>query len=217
MLGLIEKDMRLTFARKQTLLIFFIMAVVMGISMDGSFIIEYLTMLAAIISIGTISFDEYDNGFAFLMTLPFDRKTYVREKYLFCLMMSAAAWCIGAVLYFIGNTVRRSGVNLMEELPMLIAFIPVMYLSSAIMIPVQLKYGSEKSRIALFILFGCIAVVIFGVKPFFSGTENPITGLIQTIENLSPAIVLLTVIAVCALASCVSYMLSIRIMEKKEF
>lgn len=217
MLGLIEKDMRLTFARKQTLLIFFIMAVVMGISMDGSFIIEYLTMLAAIISIGTISFDEYDNGFAFLMTLPFDRKTYVREKYLFCLMMSAAAWCIGAVLYFIGNTVRRSEVNLMEELPMLIAFIPVMYLSSAIMIPVQLKYGSEKSRIALFILFGCIAVVIFGVKPFFSGTENPITGLIQTIENLSPAIVLLTVIAVCALASCVSYMLSIRIMEKKEF
>lgn len=217
MLGLIEKDMRLTFARKQTLLIFFIMAVVMGISMDGSFIIEYLTMLAAIISIGTISFDEYDNGFAFLMTLPFDRKTYVREKYLFCLMMSAAAWCIGAVLYFIGNTVRRSEVNLMEELPMLIAFIPVMYLSSAIMIPVQLKYGSEKSRIALFILFGCIAVLIFGVKPFFSGTENPITGLIQTIENLSPAIVLLTVIAVCALASCVSYMLSIRIMEKKEF
>lgn len=217
MLGLIEKDMRLTFARKQTLLIFFIMALVMGISMGGSFIIEYLTMLAAIISIKTISFDEYDNGFAFLMTLPFDRKTYVREKYLFCLMMSAAAWCIGAILYFIGNTVRRSGVNLIEELPMLIAFIPVMYLSSAIMIPVQLKYGSERSRIVLFILFGCIAVLIFAAKDFFSGTETPITELIRTIDNLSPAVVLLAIIAVCALASGVSYMLSIRIMKKKEF
>ena len=217
MLGLIEKDMRLTFARKQTLLIFFVMALIMGISMDGSFTVGYLTMLAAIISIGTISFDEYDNGFAFLMTLPFDRKTYVREKYLFCLIMSAAAWCIGAVLYFIGNTVRRSGVNLIEELPMLIAFIPLMYLSSAIMIPLQLKYGSERSRTALFILFGCIAVLIFGAKTFFSSMENPITELIQTIENLSPTVILLTVIAVCALVSGVSYMLSIRIMKKKEF
>lgn len=217
MLGLIEKDLRLTFARKQTLLIFFIMALVMGISMDSSFTVGYLTMLAAIISIGTISFDEYDNGFAFLMTLPFDRKTYVREKYLFCLIMSTAAWCIGTVLYFIGNTVRRSGVNLIEELPMLIAFIPVMYLSSAIMLPMQLKYGSERSRIALLILFGCIAVLIFGAKIVFSGTENFITGLIHTIDNLSPTVVLLTVIIVCALASCVSYMISTRIMEKKEF
>ena len=217
MFGLIEKDLRLTFARKQTLLIFFIMALVMGISMDGSFIVGYHTMLAAVISIGTISYDEYDNGFAFLMTLPFGRKTYVREKYLFCLIMSTAAWCIGAVLYFIGNTVRRSGVNMVEELPMLIALIPVMYLSSALMIPIQLKYGSEKSRIALFILFGCIAVLIFGAKTFFSSMENPITELIQTIENLSPTVILLTVITVCALASGVSYMLSIRIMGKKEF
>ena len=217
MFGLIEKDLRLTFARKQTLLIFFIMALVMGISMDGSFIVGYLTMLAAVISIGTISYDEYDNGFAFLMTVPFGRKTYVREKYLFCLIMSTAAWCIGAVLYFIGNTVRRSGVNMVEELPMLIALIPVMYLSSALMIPIQLKYGSEKSRIALFILFGCIAVLIFGAKTFFSSMENPITELIQTIENLSPTVILLTVITVCALASGVSYMLSIRIMGKKEF
>ena len=217
MFGLIEKDLRLTFARKQTLLIFFIMALVMGISMDGSFIVGYLTMLAAVISIGTISYDEYDNGFAFLMTLPFGRKTYVREKYLFCLIMSTAAWCIGAVLYFIGNTIRRSGVNMVEELPMLIALIPVMYLSSALMIPIQLKYGSEKSRIALFILFGCIAVLIFGAKTFFSSMENPITELIQTIENLSPTVILLTVITVCALASGVSYMLSIRIMGKKEF
>ena len=217
MLGLIEKDLRLTFARKQTLLIFFVMALIMGISMDVSFIVGYLTMLAAVISIGTISYDEYDNGFAFLMTLPFDRKTYVREKYLFCLIMSAAAWCIGAVLYFIGSTVRHGGVNLIEELPMLIAFIPVMYLSSAIMIPVQLKYGSERSRIVLFILFGCIAVLIFAAKDFFSGTETPITELIRTIDNLSPAVVLLAIIAVCALASGVSYMLSIRIMKKKEF
>ena len=90
MRGLLEKDFRLTFIRKQTLLIFFIMAIVMGVSMDGSFLVGYLTMLASIVALGTISFDEFENGFPFIMTLPFDRKTYVREKYLFCFLMAAA-------------------------------------------------------------------------------------------------------------------------------
>ena len=87
MSGLIEKDLRLTLTRKQTLLIFLIMAFFMGASIDGAFIVSYLTMLGTIIAIGTITYDEYDNGYAFLMTLPFDRKTYVKDKYLISLLM----------------------------------------------------------------------------------------------------------------------------------
>ncbi|WP_090163741.1 ABC-2 transporter permease [Eubacterium pyruvativorans] len=41
------------------------------------------------------------------MTLPVDRKTYVREKYLFILICTAAAWCIAAILYCIGE--RQTG------------------------------------------------------------------------------------------------------------
>ena len=85
MFGLIEKDLRLTLVRKQTLFIFLAMALIMGQSMEGEFLVGYLTMFAVLVAIGTTSYDEFDNGFAFLMTLPFDRKTYVREKYLFCL------------------------------------------------------------------------------------------------------------------------------------
>ena len=39
MLGLIEKDLRLTLTRKQTLIIFLAIALFMGISMDGTFVI----------------------------------------------------------------------------------------------------------------------------------------------------------------------------------
>ena len=111
MRGLIEKDLRLTISRKQTLLIFFIMALVMGMTMDGTFIVGYLTMLGAILAVGTISYDEFDNGYAFLMTLPFERKTYVTEKYLFCLCMEAVFWCAGAFIYCLGSLVRNSGGN----------------------------------------------------------------------------------------------------------
>ena len=217
MLGLIEKDLRLTLTRKQTLLIFFIMALVMGLSMDGSFIIGYLTMLATIIAIGTISYDEFDNGLAFLMTLPVDRKTYVREKYLFSFMMAAAAWCVGALLYCIGNVIRSNAADISGELPMLLALIPVMYLSAAILIPLQLKYGSEKSRIVLFIIFGIIMVLIYGVKKVVKRPDNLFAEMAKTLSGMSPMLILLVLTAVCAVICCISCLWSIRIMEKKEF
>lgn len=212
MLGLIEKDLRLSLARKQTLLIFFAAALIMGISVQGAIVIGYLTLLATIVAVGTISYDEFDNGFAFLMTLPFDRKTYVREKYLFSLISAAAAWCVGAIMYCIGSVVRHDASTLTVELPMLLAIIPVMYLSAAIMIPLQLKYGAEKSRIALFLVFGVIAILIRAL----SGS-NTAAELAMTLDGRSPAAVLVILAAVCAMIAFASCLLSIRIMEKREF
>ncbi len=217
MRGLIEKDLRLTLARRQTLVIFFVMALLMGISMDSSFIIGYLTMLATIVSVGTISYDEFDNGFAFLMTMPFDRKTYVREKYLFSLVLSAAAWCIGVVLYFIGSLIRHSAVNLTDELPVLIAILPVLYLSAAILIPLQLKYGAEKSRIVFFIIFGIIALLLVGTKSYFNGSYNITAALTNVLNDMSPVVVLIVLTVLCAVIALISCLISIQIIEKKEF
>ena len=217
MRGLMEKDLRLTLARKQTLLIFIVMAMIMGVTMDGSFLVGYLTMLGSIIAVGTISYDEFDNGFAFLMTLPFDRKTYVSEKYLFSLLMEAGSWCAGAIIYCIGSLVRGSGVNPLGELPMLLSLIPVLFLSVSVFIPLQLRYGSEKSRVALFLVFGLMALLVFGAKQFMSGREQTLAGLEASLDALPPAVVLLILTAVCGILSFVSYLCSVRIMEKKEF
>ena len=217
MRGLLEKDFRLAFVKKQTILIFLMMSVIMGMTMDGAFVVGYLTMLSTIVAVGTISYDEYDNGFSFLMTLPFDRKTYVREKYLFCLMISVAAWLVGTVLYGISLAFRPGDSSLMQELPMLVAVIPVMYLSSCILIPLQLKYGSEKSRIVLWLVFGGIAVVIIAARRFTDAGEKPLSGLVSMLESTSPAVLILAVTAVCALIAWASCLWSTRIMEKKEF
>ncbi len=217
MRGLIEKDLRLTLARRQTLIIFFVMALLMGISMDSSFIIGYLTMLAAIVSVGTISYDEFDNGFAFLMTLPFDRKTYVREKYLFSLILSAAAWCIGAVLYCIGSLIRHNAINLTDELPVLLAILPVLYLSAAILIPLQLKYGAEKSRLVFFIIFGVIALLLIGAKNYFNGSYRITAALTRVLNDMSSVVVLVVLTALCTIIALISCLISIQIIKKKEF
>lgn len=217
MRGLLEKDFRLTLTRKQTLLIFFVMAIIMSMSMDGSFLIGYLTMLASIVALGTISYDEFENGFPFLMTLPFDRKTYVREKYVFCFLMAAAAWCVGAVMYCVTSMIRHNVANPVSELSMLITILPVMYVSVSILIPLQLKYGQEKSRTVLFIIFGIIAVIIFGANSLFKGKANPFASLASDLSSMPRATVVLAITAICALAVFISYLFSTRVMENKEF
>ncbi len=217
MRGLIEKDIRLTLIRKQTIVVFIAMALFMGVSMNGSFVVAYLTMLAMMIAIGTLSYDELDNGYAFLMTLPIDKKTYVKEKYLFTLGVSVIAWCIGAVLFCIVRAVQGNGGAAFAELPELMAIIPVMYMSGCILIPLQLKYGAEKSRIALFIIFGLIAVVIFGSTTLLSSLNIPVEGISAFLDSISTAVVIPVLCALCIAAAFVSYLISTKIMEKKEF
>ncbi|WP_022761282.1 MULTISPECIES: ABC-2 transporter permease [unclassified Butyrivibrio] len=216
MRGLIEKDLRLTLVRKQTLIIFLVMAVVMGLSNNGAFLIAYLTMLALIVGTGSISYDEYDNGFPFLMTLPFDRKTYVREKYVFSLIAAVAAWCFGALVFAVMDMVRNNGAGL-SDIPMMTAVIPSMYLATAIIVPLQLKFGAEKSRIALFVIFGIVAVLAIGSSSFLADSVNPFVSVINILHDLPGAVTILILVAVCVIVTTISYLCSVRIMENKEF
>ena len=88
MAGLLEKDIRLIWGNRQSLLLFFALAVVLGFSQDGTFILGYFPFVIIILIINTIAYDELDNGFQFLMTLPINAKTYVREKYIFSFVLS---------------------------------------------------------------------------------------------------------------------------------
>ena len=217
MLGLIEKDLRLALTRRQILAFFFIAAMLMGISVGASFLISYLTLFATIVAVGTMNYDESDNGLAFLMTLPFDRKTYVREKYLLSLIFAAAAWCFGGALYSIGSLIRHGAISPVNELPMLLALLPVLYLATAIMIPLLLAYGSEKSRIVFYSIFGAIAVLLIAAKRFSVGSDNILARLAKVLDGMSPAVVLVILTAICVLFACISYLRSIQIMAKKEF
>ena len=216
MRGLIEKDLRLTLVRKQTIAIFLVMALVMGMSMNGSFLVSYLTMLALILGTGSITYDEYDNGFSFLMTLPFDRKTYVREKYLFSLIVSVAAWCFGIIVFAIIDVVRNGGASL-SDIPMMTAVIPSMYIATAIIVPLQLKFGAEKSRLVLFVIFGLIAVLVVGSSSFLEDSANPLFKIANALHDIPGFVTILILIAVCAIVSVISYLFSVQIMEKKEF
>jgi hypothetical protein len=215
MLGLIEKDLRLTIQRKQTVAIFVVMALVLGISGSGTFAVAYLTILAGIVATGTLSYDEFDNGLEFLMTLPIDRKTYIREKYLFTTAACTIGWCISLVLYVVCENFRGTNVNLLEQLPVLFIILPGMVVVSTIILPLQLKFGTEKGRIVLFAVVGCLSVAIVAVKNMFVSTTDALS-FIDSMQGISVGTVIIVFLAICVLIGFISYFCSIRIMQKKE-
>ena len=78
MRGLIYKDIRLLMSQKSFFGILFAVAAFISIIGDNaSFSISYGTFMGMTAAISTLNFDEYDNGMAFLMTLPTGKRSYV--------------------------------------------------------------------------------------------------------------------------------------------
>ena len=216
MLGLLVKDLRIALTRKYALLIILVIALIMGTSMEGPFIIGYVTMIALMLAVGTIIYDEMDNGYDFMMTMPLTRKTYVREKYLFCLLSALVAWLVGAILTCAAYIIRQNASALLEVIPISLVLIPVLFILPAVMIPLQLKLGAERSRIATYIIFGFIAGLIFMGKKLLDESDLP-AKIEPALNSFPPVAVVVAITAFGLLVVFISYLCSVRIMMKKEF
>lgn len=217
MKGLLEKDLRLMISRKQSILIFIVASLFVAFTMEGSFVVSYLTMLFTVIAISTLSYDEYDNGFAFLMTLPFSRKTYVREKYIFTLLAEITAWIVSVILYYVVNMIKGVKLDLLSEAPVLLVYLPLLFLMACMMLPIQFRFGAEKSRTAYFIVIGGLAVLLFIVFKLIGSGDGSIDIIETALSFLLSPVGIITVTAVFLILVAVSYLLSVRIMVKKEF
>lgn len=211
MLGMMRKDLCLLLQRTRAMLMMAVVGIIIGFSTDGSFIIGYLTMISAILTIGTISYDEFDNGYPFLLTLPVTRRSYVTAKYIFCFLGDLVGWAAASVIYAGCCLAKGAGLGI-EQLAAALVFLPVVGLMSAVMLPLQLKYGAEKSRLALAVLFGGIGVLgALGMK-LFPGLPDTLRAFPEISGAALGAAALGAVVAAVAL----SYWISLGIMEKKE-
>ena len=111
MAGLLVKDMRLILRNKPYVVLFIILTVMLGFSQEGTFILGYFPYAMMILIINTIGYDEMDNGYQFLMTLPINAKTYVREKYILSLAGAVFSWLIAAILYFAPRALHGTSIE----------------------------------------------------------------------------------------------------------
>lgn len=211
MKGLLMKDLKLMAAQ----IAFFILLPVVG----AVFVVPagevrmgfgYITAIAGLIGVTTINYDSYDNGFAYLFTLPVSRRGYVKEKYIFAVLSSVAVmmavglfmWAIMAVVHPENMYTFADFLGDMED-SYLIALTAV-----AFMVPVFLKFGAEKSRFVILIIAGIFMGAMMGVSQ---------VEVLRNVEMIGGNRVRVIMPMLCLAWLVVSYLISVRIMEKKEF
>lgn len=216
MRGLLVKDFRLFFMQRQFLTIILLLTFFFAVSGQGvHFIVTYATMLCIYFTISTVSYDELNRGYAFLFTLPISRRGYVLEKYLFALLLGGGAWAVttaGSAVYLY---LTDPSWNKAEWVGVTGIIFPVLWLMIALMLPLQLKFGAEKSRISLIVLIA----FMFGVFSFVVKLRPnlPQEFSIENLPELSMGGWIAVGAAVVLAATFLSVAVSMHIMSKKQF
>ncbi len=212
MKGLLMKDFRILYQQKKTMLIMLFVGVAMIMTIqDRSYIVGYLTLMASSLTMGTISYDEFDNGYAFLFTLPITRKEYAISKYVLNLLMCTVVWTVANLAIML---VENGSYNIVDIVSAVILLMVALVMQS-VMIPLQLKFGAEKSRIVLFMIIGVFAVGGIIIEKFSNYLPSPQSAL-SWLESLGYMGFLGIVLAICMVVLTVSACISCKIMEKKQ-
>lgn len=215
MKGLLVKDWKLLLRNQKSF--FVVMAVIIAMYVaigNAEFIISYTPMLCVFVSMSTITYDTYENGAAFLFTMPFSRKEYVREKYIFsgCIILTAEiisyAVAMAVMLY--------QGKDWMEiSISSVITFVLAL-LVMGLSIPIQLKFGAEKSRVAIMIVLGTgfgLLMIFFKVMEKLEMKPNQVFAVFYNMNVV--ALVLIAAFVFIVLMG-ISYTISVKVMMNKE-
>ena len=219
MKGLLIKDFKLMLNQKNffILIVLILGATACFLDFDYYFLIGYFMFICSLFTISTISYDEFDNGNAFLFTLPFSRSRYVEEKYCFGILAGTCSWFLSFVITTIIQMINFNNFIFSDWMLSTLVMLPIMFVMLAILIPFQLKYGSENGRIAIIIFLGGGFVVCYLLANLLAQSQINFNALISFINNIDPLIILLIIFAICLAILFVSMKISKRIVLKKEF
>ena len=213
MTGLLDKDLRLILQRKQAIIMFLVIAVILGFSTSGIFVVPYTSFCIIMIAVGTISYDEFDNGYSFLMTLPITKKTYVIEKYILCTALGILAWLFSIAVCIIQYQYKPGTEVLSDLLMQAVIVLPLIIVLMDFMIPVQIKFGAEKSRLALIVVMGAVGVAILAFNKIVAKMDS----IVEKISSVTDEQALILFILLAVIATLVSICVSLKIMNNKEF
>ena len=199
MFNLIRKDIAL---QKSTLSMWLLVYVFVGAtSILGGVSISIATIMVVYIM------DEKSSSHMLLNSLPYTRKEIVSSKY----MGACIITCLVVVIQFIINLIIHQELMAWREILFIVSFV---MLAMSLIFPFAYRF---KSQYILIVALGLGLMYVY-VRSLFVPNLNDKTGeLIQIVLTLQPAqFYLFVVLAAIALYAC-SWLLSIRIYERKVF
>jgi hypothetical protein len=219
MKGLLIKDLRILLRQKTTFLIIILLGVFLGTNGGNiSFSMGYMMFVSATLTITTISYDYFEKGMSFLLTLPVTKKMYVVEKYVMAVLIGLAVALVGCLLNFIGGFFGALA-PWNEFAITVVTTLAAAMLMIALYIPVYIKCGPEKSRVAILIVIGAIAAVGYLAYLLLKVevVQKTLLPVIGVLENMTAIQFASVGVVLWVVLMTVSVVASIRILEKKEF
>lgn len=211
MTGLVLKDILVLRKTLKTYLLFllfyFIMALLNLFSI--AFITAFVQVIVMILPMSSFAYDDQAKWDRYAMTLPLGRRTVVRAKYAFVVLM-----LLGAAAFALLSCVALSitGAEPVEEnLAAGVGALSVGLLAVELTLPLNYKLGPERARPFLY------AIIFIPVILFVLAAR---AGLLDGLDQLSPTMVLpllCLIPLVLLLGLPVSYLVSCRVVEQKEF
>lgn len=218
--GLLIKEVKLMKAQMRFfVIVMLVWGFVMACKMDNLFLIGYTAMFCPFLTLSTFSYDEYENGSAFLMTLPILRRDYIKEKYLFGFLLSTLPTVMISAFLWIVNAVKGTLNSPLAYLMTAAVSLMMAYLLLALEIPLIVRYGREKSRLIAMVVLGGSMGVGYGMIGYFNerfGIDS-LESVSSNITGLGTVVLVMLAAAVLAVPLWLSYKLSCMFMEKKEF
>lgn len=217
MKGLLIKDFKLLKGQKNFFMAIMAISIIMIITSPGtSFPIGFLGLVGSLFSLSSISYDEFDNGNAFLFSLPITRKDYVLEKYIFGLISGMTSLLLGTVISLVAIGITKTG-SFNEIFITAGSLFPTILLILSIMLPFILKFGGEKGSIAIIGVMGFIFVIgLLLIKATeFMGID--LYALLKKLPQFEPQMYVLLFLLLSVIVLTISYLISLAIMKKKEF
>lgn len=216
MKGLFIKDFRLLNTQKSGLLLMCVLAAFMTLYVDweSSFTASYLAVFSCMIGLNTLAYDNFDNGYTFLFTLPITRRQYVIEKYIFALCVPLIFWLLGCFITCItllikAPSLQQSIPTIREQLSGSTLCPAFILLIIALSIPIHLKL---QSNVASAIVGMCMACILLSTL-----NTEVLDTLSQYLPNLSEQTLPMVLFPVCIIFYLISIAISIHIMDKKEY
>lgn len=218
MMGLLIKDIKLLKNQK-----FFFMILIgfalffLVVNNDPMFVVGYVTFLSCLFVVSSISYDEFNNSNAFLMTLPVTRKDYTLEKYTFGLLIGISAWIFATAISSVYSYIKVENFQIFEWIGTCAVMLLIAFVFMSVVLPVQLKFGQTKGNVAMIICIAGISVIGFLVIKIAELLGIDLLGIVDSLSTIGNAGILGIIIVIVGICLGASYCVSLQIMRKKEF
>lgn len=199
MSALLLKDWYMTKKYCRYYIFVILVFIALSFASDNAIFYTYPCMLAGFLPYTLYAYDEREKFTSYCTAMPVSRRQYVNEKYVFGLICSAAAVLLTVLAAVIKQKTDAESVIVLCMAPASALIL------QAVMLPLGFKFGAEKGRI---MFIAVIAILIAAIYVLLTP---------ECLDSLNAGTFGIAALVACIVLLALSWLLSQRIYEKKEF